>query len=58
MYSAMTPELKRALMSIFIGTLTALFAAIIQQLTNYLQGINVPIVAGAVAAVKYLKYYV
>lgn len=54
MHFAMTPELKKALISIFIGTLTALFAAIIQQLTNYLQDLNVPIAAGMVAAAKYL----
>jgi hypothetical protein len=54
----MTPEIKRALMSILIGTLTALFAAIIQQLTIYLQTINVPAAAAVVAVVRYIKYYV
>lgn len=54
----MSVELKRILMSILIGTLTALFTAIIQALTHYLESLNVPAAAGIVAGVKYLKYYV
>lgn len=54
----MSVELKRALMSILVGTLTALFAAIIQALTHYLQTFPTEVVAGTVAVVKYLKYYV
>jgi acetyl-CoA carboxylase beta subunit len=53
----MTPELKHALMSILIGTLTALFTAIIQQLTNYLHTLPAPGVGGVVAAYAYLRNY-
>lgn len=56
--NSMSIELKRALTSILIGTLTALFAAIIQALTQYLQTFPTEIAAGMVASLKYLKYYV
>lgn len=54
----MSVELKRALVSILIGTMTAFFAAVIQAFTNYLQSIPIEPVAVIAAYVRYFTYRV
>jgi len=52
----MSVELKKALISILIGTLTAFFAAVIQALTNYLQSIPIEPLAVLAAYARYFTY--
>lgn len=52
----MSVELKKALISILIGTLTAFFAAVIQALTAYLQNMPIEPLAVLVAVGRYLTY--
>lgn len=52
----MSIELKKALISILIGTLTAFFAAIIQALTAYLQNVPIEPLAVIAAVGRYLTF--
>lgn len=52
----MSLELKKALISILIGTLTAFFAAVIQALTSYLQSVPIEPLAVIAAYVRYFTF--